>query len=115
MKKKYIPVTFSKDQINYFTLAIVLKIIDNANVPETVLFYREYFLGTELFIEEKYFLNTIDKLKNALSDNSFNREFRPSVSDLLSVLKNTIDNGVKFVELADTFKIKLTPYYFKTL
>ena len=115
MMKKYIPVTFSKDEINYFTLAIVLKIIDDANVPENVFFYREYFLGTELFIEETYFLNTIVKIKNALSDNSFNSEFRPFVTDLLTVLKNTVESGVKSVGLADNFKVNLTPYYFKTL
>ena len=55
MKKKYIPVTFSKDEINYFTLAIVLKVIGDVKGTESLLYFREYILGIELFIEQKYF------------------------------------------------------------
>ena len=115
MKKKYIPVTFSKDEINYFTLAIVLKVINRVTTPETFLFYREYFLGTELFIEEKYFSDSVAKIKDALFENSINEEFRKPLSDLLAVLTGTVNSGVKFVELADTFKKNLTPYSFKVI
>ena len=115
MKKKYIPVTFSRDELNYFTLAIVLKVINDVQGSESFLFFREYFLGTELFIEEKYFSDSVDKIKNALFENSINIEFRKPLTELLEVLVNTIESGVKFVELADTFKVKLTPYYFKLI
>ena len=109
------PVTFSKDEINYFTLAIVLKVINTIKDPEVILFYREYFLGIELFIEEKYFLESVSRIKDALSDNTVNSEFRKPLAEVLEVLANTINSGVKFVEPADTFKNKLTPYSFKTI
>ena len=115
MKKRYMPVTFSKDEINYFTLAIVLKVINKTNDPESILFYREYFLGIELFIEEKYFLDSVNKIKDALSDNTVNSEFRKPLAEVLEVLTNTINSGVKFVEPADTFQKKLTPYAFKVI
>ena len=115
MKKRYMPVTFSKDEINYFTLAIVLKVISNVKDPDCILFYREYFLGTELFIEEKYFLESVGKIKDALSDSTVNSEFRKPLAEVLEVLTNTINSGVKFVEPADTFKNKLTPYSFKVI
>jgi hypothetical protein len=115
MKKKYIPVTFSRDELNYFTLAIVLKVINDVQDSESFLFFREYFLGTELFIEEKYFLDSVNKIKDALFENSINIEFRKPLTELLEVLLNTVNSGVKFVELADTFKDKLTPYYFKLI
>jgi hypothetical protein len=116
MKKKYMPVTFTKDELNYFTLAIILKIINNPNKdPEAILFFREYYLGCELFIEEKYFLESIEKIKTALFEHTFNIEFRKPVTEFLDVLTNTIENGVKFVEPAEIFKKKLSPYYFQTL
>ncbi len=114
-KKKYIPVTFSKDEINYITLAIVLKVISDVQGTESLLYFREYILGIELFIEEKYFLDSISGIKTVLSENSVNVQFRKPLSDLLEVLVNTIDSGVKFVELADTFRAKLTPYYVKVI
>lgn len=115
MKKRYIPVTFSKDELNFFTLAIVLKIINNIKEPDDMLFFRDYHLGTELFIEEKYFLESVEKIKNALFEHSFNPEFRKPINEFLQVLTNTVDSGVKFVELADTFRGKLTPYHFQVL
>jgi hypothetical protein len=115
MKKRYMPVTFSKDEINYFTLAIVLKVISNISDAESILFYREYFLGIELFIEEKYFLDSVKKIKDALSDNTVNSEFRKPLVEVLEVLTNTVNSDVKFVEPADTFKNKLTPYSFKVI
>lgn len=115
MKKKYIPVTFSKEELNYFTLAIVLKVIDNVKGTESLLYYRDYFLGTELFIEEKYFTESVAKLKNALSENTINRQFKQPVSEFLEVLLNTVNSGVIFVELAEAFRAKLTPYFFKVI
>jgi len=114
-KKRYIPVTFSKDELNYFTMAIVLKVIGDIKDPESLLFFREYHLGVELFIEEDYFLTAVNKIKAALFDNTINTEFRKPLTEFLDVLLNTVNNGVKFVELADTFREKLTPYYFKTI
>jgi len=115
MKKKYIPVTFSKDELNYFTLAIVLKVIDNVKGTDLLLFYREYFLGTELFIEERYFVESVARIKSALSENTIYIEFRKPLSEFLEVLLNTVNSGVIFVELADAFRSKLTPYYFKVI
>jgi len=115
MKKKYIPVTFSKDELNYFTLAIVLKVIDNIKGSDSLLYYRDYFLGTELFIEEKYFVESIAKIKLALSENTVNKEFRKPLTEFLDALLNTVNSGVVFVELADAFRSKLSPYYLKTL
>lgn len=115
MKKKYIPVTFSKDEINYFTMAIVLKVISDVKGSESLLYFREYILGIELFIEENYFLEAVEKIKNALFENTINAEFRKPLTELLEVLQNTVNSGVIFVELADTFRKKLTPYYFKII
>ena len=115
MKKKYIPVTFSKDELNYFTLAIVLKVIDNVKGTEALLFYREYFLGTELFIEERYFVESVAKIKAALSENTVYKEYKKPLSEFLEALLTTVNSGVIFVELADSFRSKLTPYYPKVI
>jgi hypothetical protein len=114
-KKKYIPVTFSKDELNYFEMAIVIKVIDDARVNKSLFYFREYHLGIELFVEEKYFLNSVEKIKTSLSEKTVNSEFRQALTELLTVLTTTVDSGVKFVELADEFKVKLTPYFFKVM
>lgn len=115
MKKKYIPVTFSKEELNYFTLAIVLKIIDNVKGTDCLLYYRDYHLGRELFIEEKYFIESVAKIKNALSENTINKQFKKQVAQFLDVLLTTVNSGVIFVELAEAFREKLTPYFFKVI
>ena len=114
MGSKYSSFSFTKHTFRLFTTIVAHRVIEDITGTEKMLCFGEDSFGTNILIEEEYFVNSINRLKNYISLKGENTQIQKLASDLISDLYGETNFGNilthNFVEISESFRKKCMPY-----
>lgn len=112
--KKYSLITFTDEGLNGLALAISLNLVPNVKDTDNFLFFRETYAGKDIYVEESFFSNIVENVGEFLNQNqSASAPHKLKFVSLLRMLNSGHNMMANFVELPDSLKSSLTPYFFK--